>query len=96
MLTIKEVEHIAKLARLELNEDEKEKFSKQLSSILDYVKKLEEVNTDNIEITAQVTGLLNVFEDDKIREISEERKEKIINNAPKHENNMFKVKRIMQ
>lgn len=66
MLTLEQVQHIAKLARLGLKEGEAEKFSKQLSSILEYVAMLEEVKTDNVDITSQVTGLENVTRVDKV------------------------------
>lgn len=65
-LTKKQVEHIAKLARLDLSEAEIAKFQTQLSGILDYVEQLNEVNTDNVEPTAQVTGLTNVKREDKV------------------------------
>jgi aspartyl-tRNA(Asn)/glutamyl-tRNA(Gln) amidotransferase subunit C len=66
-LTPEQVRHIAKLARLRLSAAEEEKFSKELSGILQYVEKLSEVNTDNVEPTAQVTGLTNRFRADEIR-----------------------------
>lgn len=59
-----EVEHIAKLARLALTPKEVEKFSKELTDILNYVEKLQELDTHGIEPTAQVTGLLNTPRDD--------------------------------
>lgn len=63
-LTTEEVKHIAKLARLGLTDEEIEKFSTQLSDILNHAKMLDEVNTDNVEPIAQITGLKNVlFED---------------------------------
>ena len=49
MITIKDVEHVAKLARLELTEEEKEKETKQLGAILDYVQQMNEVDTSNVE-----------------------------------------------
>lgn len=58
------VKHVAKLANLPLKLHEEEKFEKQLSSILDYFKKLNEVDTKNVEETSQVTGLQNVFRHD--------------------------------
>ena len=66
-LTPTQVRHIAKLARLTIRDDEVEKFSKELSAILDYIAKLQEVNTKNVEHTAQVTGLSNVFREDVVR-----------------------------
>ena len=56
-----EVEKISDLARINLTEEEKKKFQKELSSILDYVDKLNEVNTDKVEPTYQVTGLRNIL-----------------------------------
>ncbi len=66
MLSKKEIEHIAVLARLGLKDGEAEKFSGQLNSILEYVKQLEEVNTDGATATSQVTGLENVSREDSV------------------------------
>lgn len=59
-LTKEQVRHVGALARLGLTEEEITKFQTQLSSILDYVEQLNEVDTEGIEPTAQVTGLTNV------------------------------------
>lgn len=93
----KEVEHIAGLARLGLNEKEKEKLSRELSGILDYFEKLKEVDTKNIEPTAQVTGLTNVFrEDNNPHETDIEKIKKIIGQAPEREDNFVKTKTILE
>lgn len=65
-LTKQQVQHVATLARLGLRETEIEKFQRELSRILDYVEQLNEVSTDGIEPTAQVTGLLNVTRTDTV------------------------------
>ena len=65
-LTKDQVRHIAKLARLTIRDDEVEKFSRELSAILDYVEKLKEVDTRNVEPIAQVTGLRNTFREDVV------------------------------
>lgn len=65
-LTKDQVKHVARLARLGLSEAEIEKFQTQLSGILDYVEQLNEVRTDGVLPTAQVTGLLNVMREDKV------------------------------
>lgn len=65
-LTPAQVAHIAKLARLELTPEEEKKMPKELSSILGYVDMLSELNTDNVEATAQVTGLKNAFREDDV------------------------------
>jgi len=67
-LTAAQVRHIAKLARLEISDDEVEKYAKELSAILDYVEKLKEVKTDGVEPTAQVTGQANVLREDAIED----------------------------
>ena len=61
-----QVRHIAKLARLRISDAEVEKFGHELSSILDYVAKLQEVDTKGIEPTAQVTGLTDISRGDVI------------------------------
>ncbi len=67
MLTEEQVRHVAKLARLQLTDEEVAKFSGQLSDILGYVDVLSEVDTEGVEPTAQVTGLKNVSEKDEVR-----------------------------
>jgi aspartyl-tRNA(Asn)/glutamyl-tRNA(Gln) amidotransferase subunit C len=64
MITPEQVKHIAKLARLGLKEDDVEKFAKQLSSIMEYVEKLNEVDVKDVQPTSQVTGLENVMRED--------------------------------
>ena len=64
MLSEKEVEHIAKLAKLDLNNEEMKKFADQLSKVMDYIDVLNEVDTKGVEPTSQVTGLTNVMEGD--------------------------------
>ena len=95
-LNKQQVEHIAVLARLELTEKEKEMFASQLSSILDYVEKLKEVDTDGVEETSQVTGLINSIRDDVVEEAPLELKQGILSNAPDREDNLFKVKSVFK
>lgn len=66
MITQDEVRHIAKLTKLNLSENEVEKFTGQLGSILDFFGQLQEVDTDKVEETSQVTGLANVTRTDEI------------------------------
>lgn len=63
-----DVRHIAKLCRLNLSDDEVEKFAGELSSILGFVDKLQEVDTKDVEPTPQATGLTNVFREDEVTE----------------------------
>jgi len=66
MLDEKQVRHVAKLARINLTDKEVKLFSTQLSGVLDYMSILKEVDTEGVEISNQVTGLENVFEEDEI------------------------------
>jgi aspartyl-tRNA(Asn)/glutamyl-tRNA(Gln) amidotransferase subunit C len=81
-LTISEVEHIAKLSKLELSQEEKEKYCEQLSSVLAYVDQLAEVDTEGVEPTSNITGLENVMREDEVEE-SGVKYADIEKNAPK-------------
>lgn len=63
-----DVRHIAKLARLNLSEDEVKKFATELTSILEMVDQLQEVDTEGVEPQLQATGLTNSMRDDEIKE----------------------------
>lgn len=92
MITIKDVEHVAKLARLELTEEEKELYTKQLGNVLKYVDQMNEVNTSNIKPMAQVVDMVNVMREDVVH--YEQTKEELMANAPEKENGFFKVPKI--
>ena len=92
MITIKDVEHVAKLARLELTEDEKVKFSKQLGDILKYVEQMNKVDTTDIEPMSHAIPIVNVMREDKV--VSEQTKEELMANAPSEEDGFFRVPKI--
>lgn len=92
MITIKDVEHVAKLARLELTEEEKELYTKQLGDVLKYVDQMNEVDTSNVKPMAQVVDLVNVMREDVVH--YEHTKEELMANAPDEENGFFKVPKI--
>ena len=93
MISKKEVKDIANLARIGLDEKEIEKFSKDLSSILDWMKKLNEVDVKNVEPTAHITGLENRVREDKKDDF--ENKEKLIELFPESKNKYNKVKSVL-
>ncbi len=95
MITKKEVEHISRLSRLGLSEKEKGKFSKELSAILEFVNKLNEIKVDKIEPTAQVTGLENISRKDVAKERTKKETDKLLNLAPDVENRQVKVRAIL-
>ncbi len=89
-----DVSHVAKLSNLPLNEEEKAKFERQLAEVLDYINKLEELDTENIEPTSQVTGLENVTRED-IPSPSLSQEQALANTKSEH-NGLFKVKAILE
>lgn len=89
-----EIQHIAELARLELNATEIKKYTKDLSAILDYITMLEEVDTKDVAITAQVSGLMDVFRKDEARCWSEEELDIALSQSER-ENGAIKVKRVL-
>lgn len=74
-LTDQQVRRIAELARLGLSDDEIKKFAGQLTDIFQFVEMLNEVDTDNVEPTSQVTGLENVLDDDEVINFVEDKNE---------------------
>ncbi|MCL5113859.1 MAG: Asp-tRNA(Asn)/Glu-tRNA(Gln) amidotransferase subunit GatC [Patescibacteria group bacterium] len=90
-----DIKHTSKLANLELKPEEVSKFEKQLSQILEYVEKLKELNTKNIEPTSQVTGLVNINRSDDKTLPSLSQDEALLNTQSKH-NGLFKVKAILE
>lgn len=88
-----DVLHVAKLASLPLKPEEKDKFEKQLSEILSYVEKLKKVDTKNVEISSQVTGLENVTREDEITPSLTQ--EEALSNTKSQHNGFFKVKAIL-
>ena len=90
-----DVDHIAKLARLGLDEKEKTKFAQELSSILNFVEKLNEVDTDQVEPMAHVTGLKNIKREDVEKEKDKEDTDRLVELAPEEEKRQVKVKAVL-
>jgi aspartyl-tRNA(Asn)/glutamyl-tRNA(Gln) amidotransferase subunit C len=89
-----EIDRLALLARLDLSEDEKKLFSKQLGSIIDYIDKLNELDTTDVEPTAHVLPVKNVFRDDETRPSLP--RDKALQNAPDAKDGFYKVPRIIE
>ena len=92
MITKKDVEHVAKLARLELTEEEKEKFTYQLGDVLAHVEKMNEVDTTNVEPMNHPIDFVNVTREDV--KIYDSTREELMSNAPDIEGEFFKVPKI--
>lgn len=93
MLTREEVIKLGQLARIELNEQEVEKFQKDLSAVLEYVEELKQVNVEGLEEVSQVTGLVNVQREDVV--VDHGNREEIFSQAPEMKDGYFKVKAIL-
>ncbi|MFA6105225.1 MAG: Asp-tRNA(Asn)/Glu-tRNA(Gln) amidotransferase subunit GatC [Patescibacteria group bacterium] len=93
-LSIAEVKKIASLARIGLSPEEEKRYTETISVVLDYMTILNEVNTDGIEITSQVTGLTDVFRDDISRNSG--RQEKILGQMPMTELNELVVPEVFE
>jgi aspartyl-tRNA(Asn)/glutamyl-tRNA(Gln) amidotransferase subunit C len=88
------VEHLARLARLSLSDDEKELFGNQINSILDYMDKLNKLDTRNVEPTSHVISLSNVVRGDSPKESL--KREDALLNAPDHTDKFYRVPKIIE
>lgn len=92
-ISIEDVEHVAKLARLKLEDDEKETYRHQLSDILEHARVISEVDTEDIPPTSHTLPLVNVFREDEVRPSLSV--DDVTSNAPWAEGGAFKVPRII-
>ena len=94
MLTKEEVVKLATLARIKLTETEVEKFQRELTTVLDYVEELQQVNIDGVEEVSQVTGLVNVQRED-FPVLMDDVTNRIKSQAPEMKDGYYKVKAIL-
>jgi len=88
------VEHVARLSRLELTPEERELFREQLSRILEYFSKLNELDTSGVPPTSHVVPMSNVFREDVVTPSLE--REEVLGEAPDQEEGYFKVPRVFE
>jgi len=92
-ISVADVEKIAQLAKLEFSDQEKNALTGQLNQIVEYVEKLNEINTDNILPTSHVINLNNIFREDIIGESLS--REEVLKNAPKQKHGYFSVPKVI-
>lgn len=92
-LTKREIEHIARLARLELTESEKIDFTRDLNRVLNFVEQLNQLDTTGVEPMAPTPPVCNVFRPDRAEPCLDP--EKALANAPDRKNNLFKLPKIL-
>ncbi len=93
IVTVKDVEHIAKLAMLKFSDAEKEMLTHQLNQILEYMEKLNTVDTSSVEPLSHVIELNNVFRPDQVKPSIET--EEVLKNAPSKTEEFFKVPKVL-
>ena len=84
----------ARLARLELSENEREEYSKQLNDIIEYVEKINELDTSNVKPADHIMEISNVFRDDAVKKSSD--RKSIEQNAPSFVDGFFVVPKIIE
>lgn len=95
-LSLDEVKHIAKLAKLTLSDDQIAQFTSQLASVLDYVSRIQSLSTKGVTETSQVTGLENVTREDVIDKNQMITQEEALSNAKKSYKGYFVVDAIFE
>ena len=93
-ITLKEVEHVARLARLDLSEPAKERMRSQLDAILTYIDKLRQLNTERVEPTSHAIPMVNVMREDEVRPSLPAGE--MLANAPEREADFFRVPKIIE
>lgn len=89
-----DVEHVAKLARIKISEEEKENLTEDLGEILNYVEELESAPTENVVSISQISNLENIARDDEIAPSLAINK--VLENAPDKKDNFIKVKKVFE
>ncbi len=88
------IEYVGILAKLELSDEEKEHAKKDMGSMLDYIDKLNELDTKGVEPMSHVFPVNNVFREDVVT--NQDEHEKILKNAPEEKEQSFKVPRTVE
>lgn len=89
-----EVKKVAELARLEFNEAQIEKFTEQLGNILEYIEKLNELDTDNVKPTSHVLDISTPLREDKVQKLLTI--DEVLQNAPESEDDFFVVPQVIE
>lgn len=93
-ITVKDVQHVARLARLHLSPEEEATFTEQMNAILQYAEKLNELDTENVKPTTHVLHVSNVMREDVVKESLTQ--EEALLNAPEDEDGQFKVPAVLE
>jgi len=86
-----EIDHLLKLARIELSSQEKKKIALDLENILDYIKQLQKLNTDGVEPMTGGTLLENIYREDRIDKQKQDTSKELKKSAPCLKDDYFKI-----
>ena len=95
-LTTDDVKHIAKLANLPITDQQVQQYQQQLSSVLEYVEKLKEVDTTSVQETSQVTGLTNVYRKDQVDQDRMLTQQQALSNTPQQKDGYVVVPAVIE
>ena len=87
------VEHLAHLSRLDFDDDSKQKMKFDFEKMLDFVAKLEEVDTDNVEPLSYMSSELNVLREDKVEQVLTQ--EQALKNAPVNDTDYIRIPKVI-
>ena len=93
-IDIKQIEQVANLSRIKLTDNEKNVFREQLTDILGYIEKLNELDTDDVQPMAYATSIKNVFREDQ--QGSSFPRQEILELSPSSANGFFKVPKVLE
>lgn len=93
-ITVDEVKHVAKLARLYLSEEETEQMTADMGGIIDFADQLNELSTDGVEPSAHAVPVQNVFREDEL--LGSFDREKLLQNAPQRDEGCYLVPRVVE
>ena len=93
-LDLKTVKHISKLARISVDEEKANKLAGDLNSIFEFIEKLNELNTENVEPLTSVANTTLRFREDEVQ--SQNIREKILNNSPDNNEDFFVVPKVVE
>ncbi|MFH0951234.1 MAG: Asp-tRNA(Asn)/Glu-tRNA(Gln) amidotransferase subunit GatC [bacterium] len=96
MISKEEIKHVADLAKLEISNQEINKYSKELSAVVDYIGQLKEVDTQDTAITAQVTGLTNKTREDKVKNWNKAEVKQILKQAKSKPGQEITIPRVLK
>ena len=93
-LDLKTVKHISKLARISVDEEKANKLASDLNSIFEFIEKLNELNTENVEPLTSVANTTLRFREDEVQ--SQNIREKILSNSPDNNEDFFVVPKVVE